>query len=128
MLTQSQPDVAVVFNDVVAIGHLPERDPRSCCSAIAVASRSAAAANNGKGSSRSALIAQCASRRSSLSDGRKASASASWTSASVGTLDRRHISSTEANALFMRAATIRAASATASPLTCRKPSGQHVDR
>jgi hypothetical protein len=49
-----------------------------------------AAANKGNGSSRGALIAQRASRCSSLSEAKKASASASWTSASVGTLDRRH--------------------------------------
>jgi len=52
-------------------------------------------------------MAQSASRRSSFSEGRNASASASWTGASVGKPERRHISSTEAKALLMRADTMR---------------------
>src|SRR5687767_2448588 len=74
MLPQCQTGMAVVLNDVMAVRHLLLGD----CSHLPFGSRR----KQRQGASRSALIAQSASRRLSFSEGRKASALASGTSAS----------------------------------------------
>lgn len=57
MLAQRQPDMAVVLDDVVTFRHLAQLHRRLHCSGMTSASRSAATANSGSGSSRKALMA-----------------------------------------------------------------------
>src|SRR6516162_6852949 len=121
MPAQRQSNMAIVF-DHLAPGRHCSAMGASSISGIAAPSRASAAAKSGRGSSRSALIAQSASRRARPSVGRKASASASWTSAFCGMDARRQRSSTEAKGWSARAATIAAAWALAKPFTMRIPS------
>ena len=93
----------------------------SSTSGTTCASRAEAAAKSGNGSSRSALIAQRASRRARDSPGRKPSASAIRVSAATGTRSGATASSTEAKGASARAATIAAPCTLARPFTMQKP-------
>lgn len=71
MLAQRQSRKAVILDDVVAVRNCRSATAGACCCAIAATSRPAAAANYGKGLSRSDLIPQRASPCSSFSEGRR---------------------------------------------------------
>lgn len=91
-MSQGQADVALVFHDVVAFGHLPQLHLRLLLFGDRPGFRCAAAANRGSGSSRDASIAHSAWRRAR---------------------------SREENGSAARAAAMRAASATGRPFTNR---------